>query len=110
MAYNVFKSMCLVKKFMASRRDGGRESAYGCTNRAAPHVEFRFPRFLVATSWTRTWEITFLALDRFAPILTASEKEGERSGLMLCFVMWLGGIGSGVQHLRQPNICSGVNG
>ena len=43
-------------------------------------------------------EITFLALDQFVSILTASENEGEKSGLMLCFVMWLAGMGNGVQH------------
>ena len=71
-------------------------SAYGCTNQAVAFVEFCFPRFLVATSWT--WEITSLALDRFVSILTASKNVGEKSG------------GSGVQHLlRQPNICNEEN-
>ena len=69
MVYNVFQSMCVIQKFMAHRGNKGREreffwrakvglmicvgaSAYGCTSQAAAFVEFCFPRFLVATSWT----------------------------------------------------------
>ena len=48
-------------------------------------------RFLVAA--LKTWEIAFLALNRFVSTLAASEKEGEDQGLCYRFCDVAGGYG-----------------